>query len=145
MTRPELSDTFCHMTKRISAAPVRPPLTDLENAVMRAVWDKGPSSVETVHQVISRTRSLKEGTTRTLLRRLEQKGYLKHEEQDRAYIYTAVEPARSMAARAVRQIVDRLCQGSFEELVSGLVESKAMSNAEMEKLEEFVRAKRAGR
>jgi BlaI family transcriptional regulator, penicillinase repressor len=132
------------MTKRISGAPVRPPLTDLENAVMQAVWDKGSSSVEAVHQVISRTRSLKEGTTRTLLRRLEQKGYLKHAEQERAYIYTAVEPARSMAARAVRQIVDRLCQGSFEELVSGLVESKVMSNAEMEKLEEFVRTKRAG-
>lgn len=111
---------------------------------MQAVWNKGPCSVETVHQVISRTRDLKEGTTRTLLRRLEQKGYLKHEEKERAYIYSAVEPARSMAARAVRQIVDRLCQGSFEELVSGLVESKAMSEAEMQKLEEFVRTKRAG-
>jgi BlaI family penicillinase repressor len=132
------------MTKRISAAPVRAPLTELENAVMRAVWDQGPCSVETVHQVISRTRSLKEGTTRTLLRRLEQKGYLKHEEKDRAYIYTAVEAARSMAARAVRQIVDRLCMGSFEELVSGLVESKILSNAELDKLEAFVRSRRAG-
>lgn len=129
------------MTTRITA-PVRGPLTDLDNAVMRAVWDQGPCSVETVHQAISRTRTLKEGTTRTLLRRLEQKGYLKHEEKDRAYIYSAVEPARSMAARAVRQIVDRLCQGSFEELVSGLVESKVMTNAEMDKLEEFVRARR---
>jgi BlaI family penicillinase repressor len=132
------------MTKRISAAPVRAPLTELENAVMRAVWDQGSCSVEAVHQVVSRSRSLKEGTTRTLLRRLEQKGYLRHQEKDRAYIYTAVEPARSMAARAVRQIVDRLCQGSFEELVSGLVEAKVMTNAEMDKLEEFVRAKRAG-
>jgi BlaI family transcriptional regulator, penicillinase repressor len=132
------------VTRRISAAAVRAPLTDLENSVMQAVWDKGPCSVDTVHQIISQTRDLKEGTTRTLLRRLEQKGYLKHEEQDRAYIYSAVEPARSMAARAVRQIVDRLCRGSFEELVSGLVESKAMSEAEMQKLEEFVRTKRAG-
>ncbi len=111
---------------------------------MRAVWDQGSSSVEAVHQVVSRSRSLKEGTTRTLLRRLEQKGYLRHQEKDRAYIYTAVEPARSMAARAVRQIVDRLCQGSCEELVSGLVEAKVKTNAEMDKLEEFVRARRAG-
>jgi BlaI family penicillinase repressor len=129
---------------RISGAPVRAPLTELENAVMQAVWNQGTCSVEAVHQVISRSRSLKEGTTRTLLRRLEQKGYLRHQEKDRAYIYSAVEPARSMAARAVRQIVDRLCQGSFEELVSGLVESKVMTNAEMDKLEEFVRARRAG-
>lgn len=138
------------MTKRISGPgggkqlKVRGPLTDLENAVMRAVWDHGPCSVETAHHAISRAHSLKEGTTRTLLRRLEQKGYLKHEEKDRAYFYSAVEPARSMAARAVRQIVDRLCRGSFEELVSGLVESKAMSESEMQKLEEFVRSKRSG-
>ena len=138
------------MTKRIGEAAggkqlkVRGPLTELENDVMRAVWDQGPCSVETVHQAISRTHDLKEGTTRTLLRRLEQKGYLRHEEKDRAYIYSAMEPARSMAARAVRQIVDKLCQGSFEELVSGLVESKALSEAEMEKLEAFVREKRAG-
>jgi BlaI family transcriptional regulator, penicillinase repressor len=128
------------MTTRI--AQVRAPLTDLEGDLMRAVWDQGPCSVEAVHQIISRTRSLKEGSTRTLLRRLEQKGYLKHEEKDRAYIYTAVEPARSLAARAVRQILDCLCQGSVEELVSGLVESKVLSNAEMERLEQFVRARK---
>ena len=128
------------MTSRI--AQVRAPLTDLEGDLMRAVWDQGPCSVEAVHQIISRTRSLKEGSTRTLLRRLEQKGYLKHEEKDRAYIYSAVEPARSLAARAVRQILDHLCQGSVEELVSGLVESKVLSNAEMEQLEQFVRARK---
>jgi BlaI family transcriptional regulator, penicillinase repressor len=128
------------MTSRI--AQVRAPLTDLEGDLMRAVWDQGPCSVEAVHQIISRTRSLKEGSTRTLLRRLEQKGYLKHEEKDRAYIYTAVEPARNLAARAVRQILDRLCQGSVEELVSGLVESKVLNNAEMEQLEQFVRARK---
>jgi BlaI family penicillinase repressor len=131
------------MTKRI--AQVRAPLTDLEGDLMRAVWDQGPCSVEAVHKIISRTRSLKEGSTRTLLRRLEQKGYLKHEEKDRAYIYTAAEPARSLAARAVRQILDRLCQGSVEELVSGLVESKVLSNAEMEQLEQFVRARKKKR
>jgi predicted transcriptional regulator len=128
------------MTKRI--AQVRAPLTDLEGDLMRAVWDQGPCSVEAVHQIIARTRSLKEGSTRTLLRRLEQKGYLKHEEKDRAYIYTAVEPARSLAARAVRQILDRLCQGSVEELVSGLVESKVLNSTEMEQLEQFVRARK---
>jgi predicted transcriptional regulator len=55
-------------------ARVKSPLTDLENAVMGAVWDSGPCSVEAVYQVVSRTRDLKETTVRTLLRRLEQKG-----------------------------------------------------------------------
>jgi predicted transcriptional regulator len=111
---------------------------------MRVVWDKGPSSVEAVHQGVSHNRDLKETTIRTLLRRLEQKGYLRHESDGRAYIYRAVEPARSLAARAVRQIVDRFCQGSVEELVSGMVEAKVVSKDELARLEEFVRGRRQG-
>jgi BlaI family transcriptional regulator, penicillinase repressor len=124
---------------------VRAPLTELESAVMRVVWDTGPSSVEAVHQAVSRHRDLKETTVRTLLRRLEQKGYLRHESDGRAYIYRAVEPARSLAARAVRQIIDRFCQGSVEELVSGMVEAKVVTSQELESLEQFVRVRRGGK
>jgi BlaI family penicillinase repressor len=133
------------MTMRAaSGASVRAPLTELENEVMRAVWDAGPCSVEAVHQTVSRKRSLKETTIRTLLRRLEQKGYLRHKEDGRAYIYQAVEPARNLAARAVRQIIDRFCQGSVEELVSGMVESKVLSKRELDNLEAFVRNRKQG-
>jgi BlaI family transcriptional regulator, penicillinase repressor len=133
------------MTKRTdSGARVRAPLTDLENEVMRAVWDGGTCSVEDVHQVISRNRNLKEATTRTLLRRLELKGYLTHESDGRAYLYRAMEPARSLAARAVRQIIDRLCQGSVEELVSGMVDAKVLSKSDLDRLEKLVRNRRRG-
>jgi BlaI family penicillinase repressor len=133
------------MTKRTApGARVRNPLTDLESEVMRVVWDAGPCAVEAVHQVVSRKRNLKETTVRTLLRRLEQKGYLTHESDGRAYIYRAVEPSRNLAARAVRQIIDRFCQGSVEELVSGMVEAKVLSETEIDRLEKFVRHRRPG-
>jgi BlaI family transcriptional regulator, penicillinase repressor len=133
------------MTKRkASKASVRSPLTDLENEIMSAVWKRGRSSVEAVYDVISTKRKLKESSVRTLLRRLEQKGYLRHEIEGRAYIYVAVEPARSLAGRAVRQIIDRLCQGSVEELVSGMVEAKVLSTDELDRLAEFVRKRRKG-
>ena len=83
-------------------------------------------------------------TVRTLLRRLEQKGYLGHESEGRAYVYRATEPSRSLAARAVRQIIDRFCQGSVEELVSGMVEAKVLSKDEMDQLEAFVRSRKSG-
>jgi BlaI family penicillinase repressor len=134
------------MTRSIrSGARVRSPLTELENEVMQAVWDAGPCAVEAVYLVVSRKRDLKETSVRTILRRLEQKGYLKHEEQGRAYVYRAAEPARNLAARAVRQIIDRFCKGSVEELVSGMVEAKMLSNREMERLEEFVRDNKGGK
>jgi len=109
---------------------------------MQAVWSAGTATVEAVHQVVSRNRDLKEATTRTLLRRLEQKGYLTHESDGRAYVYQAVEPARNLAARAVRQIIDRLCQGSVEELVTGMVDAKVLDKTEIEKLEKLVRNRR---
>jgi predicted transcriptional regulator len=111
---------------------------------MRAVWDAGTCSVEAVHQAVSRHRSLKETTIRTLLRRLEIKGYLRHEADGRAYVYTAVEAASSLAARAVRQIIDRFCKGSVEQLVSGMVDAKVLSKGELSRLEEFVRSQRKG-
>ena len=86
------------MTKRTaSGARVKAPLTELENEVMQAVWKAEPCSVEAVYLAVSRKRNLKEATIRTLLRRLEQKGYLRHEAEGRAYIYRAVEPARTAA------------------------------------------------
>jgi BlaI family penicillinase repressor len=116
----------------------------LENEVMQVVWNTGPCPVEAVHQVVSRKRKLKETSVRTILRRLEQKGYLRHEEKGRAYVYRAVETSRSLAARAVRQIIDRLCKGSVEELVSGMVEARVLSKDEMERLEGFVLGHRRG-
>jgi predicted transcriptional regulator len=123
---------------------VKAPLTDLESSVMQAVWDSGPSSVEAVHQIVSRKRDLKEATVRTLLRRLEHKGYLRHEEEGRAYVYHAIEPSSGIAARAVRQIIDRFCQGSVEELVSGMVDSNVLSTSELNRLEAFVKSRRKG-
>ena len=129
------------MKRERRRAPVRPPLSNLEDDVMQAVWKAAPCTVDTVHAAVSRTRDLKEVTTRTVLRRLEQKGYLRHDVAGRAYIYRAVEAPRSLAARAVRQIIDRLCHGSVEELVSGIVEGNVLSAAELDALEASVKAR----
>src|SRR5262245_14799192 len=121
---------------------VRAPLTDLEHDVMQAVWEGGPSAVDAVHKTVARKRPLKEATIRTILRRLEHKGYLSHQAEGRAYVYRAVEPQRGLAARAVRQIIDRFCRGSVEDLVSGMVDANLLTKAELSALEELVRQRR---
>jgi BlaI family transcriptional regulator, penicillinase repressor len=65
-----------------------------------------------------------------------------HESEGRAYVYRAAEPARSLAARAVRQIIDRFCQGSLEELVSGMVDANVVNKEDLDNLERFVRNRR---
>jgi predicted transcriptional regulator len=126
-------------------AAVRSLLSDLEHDVMHAVWQAGPATVETVHDIVARRRDLKEVTTRTILRRLEHKGYLRHEVSGRAYVYRAVEEPRSLAARAVRQLIDRFCRGSVDEFVTGLVEADVLSEAELAALERSVRTRSAAR
>jgi len=131
------------MTKRNASGPtVKAPLTDLESEVMRVVWSGEPCSVEAVHRRVSRNRDLKETTVRTLLRRLERKGYLIHESEGRAYLYRSTESSKGLAARAVRQIIDRFCEGSVEELITGMIDTSALSNDEMDRLEELVRTYR---
>jgi len=129
------------MKRNTPRARARPALSDLEHQVMQAVWAAGPCTVETVHQAVSRQRDLKEVTIRTVLRRLEQKGYVQHEVEGRAYIYRAMEASRSLAARAVRHILDRFCHGSVDELVSGLVEANVLSEAELDALEASIKAR----
>ena len=133
------------MKRTVLRARSRPALSDLEHQVMQAVWASGPCAVEQVHQAVSQQRELKEVTIRTVLRRLEQKGYLEHEVEGRAYIYRAVEAPRSLAARAVRHILDRFCHGSVDELVSGLVEANVLSDAELEALETSIKARTRAR
>jgi BlaI family penicillinase repressor len=128
--------------RRSSIAKLRAPLSELDRAVMQAVWDQAPCSVEAVHRHVSRTRDLKEVTVRTILRRLEHKGYVHHTVEGRAYLYHPSASARTLAARAVRTIVDTFCRGSVEELVSGLVEGDVLNDAELRTLESTVREHR---
>jgi BlaI family penicillinase repressor len=137
--------TTCTMTKKKqSRTVIRPLLAELENEVMQAVWKIEPCSVEAVHAIVSRKHDLKETSVRTMLRRLEQKGYLVHESDGTAYIYRATETPRNLAARAVRQLIDRFCKGSVEELVTGMVDANVLSREEMKRLEELVRSQRKG-
>jgi BlaI family transcriptional regulator, penicillinase repressor len=130
--------------RKETKALVRPPLTDLENEIMQIIWSRGASSVEAVHAALVPARRLKESSVRTMLRRLEKKGYLSHEARDRAYIYSAGETQHSLAARAVRQIIDRFCRGSVEELVTGMVDAKVLSDEELGRLAHLARKRRKG-
>src|SRR5881397_253834 len=123
------------MTKRSTpGGRLRPPLTDLEGRIMEVVWRRGTASAESVREALAPERPLKESTVRTLLGRLEAKGYLTHDLEGRTFLYRAVETPRRLAARAVRQIVDRFCQGSLEDLVTGMVDAKLLDREELARL-----------
>ena len=104
-----------------------PELGDLEHEVMQLVWANGPVTAEAVRERLSRP--LKESTVRTVLRRLEDKGYTTHTVDGRTYVYQAAEPRGRVAAKAVQRIVDWFCNGSVEEVLVGMVENAMLMGA----------------
>ncbi len=109
-------------------------LGEVEQAVMDYIWTHGPSSSEACREALASSRPMKDSTIRTVLRRLEEKGYLKHEIQGRTFIYRASDARQSVAVRAVKGIIDRFCGGSAEELVLGMVDSAVLSRKQLERL-----------
>ena len=82
-------------------------LGEVEQAVMDYVWANGPCSSEECRESLTSTRPMKESTIRTVLRRLEQKGYIEHSVHGRTFIYRAAEPRQNVVAQAVKNLIDR--------------------------------------
>jgi BlaI family transcriptional regulator, penicillinase repressor len=109
-------------------------LGEVEQMVMDYVWQHGPCSAESCREALAATRPMKDSTVRTVLRRLEQKGFVSHEVDGRTFIYRAAENRQNVAVRAVKSIIDRFCGGSAEELVVGLVNSDVIDRRQLERL-----------
>jgi len=106
-----------------------PDLSELEREVMRLIWANGSMTAETVQEGLARR--LRESSVRTVLLRLEKKGYLNHSVEGRTYLYRATEARQKVAAKAVRRIADWFCGGSLEEMLVGMVDSKILSDEEL--------------
>ncbi|HEV2617571.1 MAG TPA: BlaI/MecI/CopY family transcriptional regulator [Candidatus Acidoferrales bacterium] len=109
-------------------------LGEVEQAVMDYVWSHGPCTSEACREALAEERPMKESTIRTVLRRLEEKGYVAHETRGRTYIYRAAEARQNVAARAVKSIIDRFCGGSAEQLVIGMVDNEVIDRKVLERL-----------
>lgn len=122
---------------------LKPALSPLEQEVMNAIWSRGAATASDVQQALRPRRDLKDSTVRTLLTRLEAKGYLEHEVAGRSFVYSSLEPPRNLAVRAVRQILSRFCQGSVESLLLGMVDEEIVDPDELQRIVNRLAAERA--
>ena len=111
-------------------------LGELERSVLVIVWRLGSVSADRVREELDRP--LKDSTVRTVLRRLEEKGYLAHSVEDRTFVYRPSQSRQRVAGRAVKRIVDWFCEGSVEALLVGMVDSKVLDRAELQRLAEHI-------
>ncbi len=107
-------------------------LGELERDILSIVWRLGSVTAEQVREDLGRP--LKDSTIRTVLRRLEEKGYLTHSLDNRTFLYRPAESRQRVAGRAVKRIVDWFCEGSVEALLVGMVDSQVLDRAELQRL-----------
>jgi len=109
-------------------------LGEVEQLVMDYFWTHGPSTAEACREALASSRPMKDSTIRTVLRRLEEKGYLTHQIEGRTFIYQASDARQNVAVRAVRGIIDRFCGGSAEQLILGMVDNAVLNRRQLERL-----------
>ena len=107
---------------------------------MDAIWKRSSATTEDVREALAARHPMKDSTARTVLKRLEEKGYLEHRVEGRTNIYRGLTAPQNVAIRAVRQIIDRFCGGSVEQLLVGMVNDEVLDEQELQRL-----AKRIGR
>jgi predicted transcriptional regulator len=125
-----------------SAKRPRKPLSELEHLVMDVLWKRSESTAEDVREALSKRHPMKDSTARTMLKRLEDKGYVKRHVDGRTNVYRVSEPPGNLAVAAVQQIINRLCGGSVEQLIVGMVDREILDERELRRLAEKLRRRK---
>ena len=110
--------------------------TARELDVMNALWDRGPSTVAEVRKALED--ELAYTTVLTILRILEEKGYVGHEAEGRAHRYQALVERSEAGESALRRLTNRLFSGSRELLLTRLVEDDELTEAELRRMRDLL-------
>jgi BlaI family penicillinase repressor len=120
----------------------RKALTLLEQLLMDYVWAHPACTADSCRAGLAKQRVLKDSTIRTILRNLEQKGYVTHRVEGRTFVFRAVDTKRNVAVHAVQQLIDRFCGGSVEELLVGFVDNQVLEPEQLQRLAKKIAARK---
>ena len=104
----------------------------------RLFGDQGEVTVTEVRSALSQTKDVARNTVQTMMVRLEEKGWLKHRERGRTFLYSAKVPRRSALGEKVSQMIDRMFAGSADQLMTALMEYRGLSNEEAERIQAMI-------
>jgi predicted transcriptional regulator len=111
-------------------------LTDREADVMQVLWEHGPSVVNEVKDKLAD--DLAYTTVLTILRTLEQKGYVKHEEEGRVHRYSAAVKETAARKSALHHLTGKLFKGSSELLFTHLVSDQKLSKDQIQRMRDLL-------
>jgi BlaI family transcriptional regulator, penicillinase repressor len=102
-------------------------LTPQELAIMKVVWPLGQATVRDVYEVFRERRPLAYTTVMTMMKVLEEKGYLKKVMVDRAHLYRPARPRQQVMGAMVRDFVDRVFDGASDALLLQLARDNKLT------------------
>ena len=105
--------------------------TDAELAILRILWERGPSTVRQVHDILGLERTAAYTTALKLLQIMTEKGLVERDERDRTHIYRARLSEETTQRQLVRDLVDRAFGGSSTKLVMQALATKRASADEL--------------
>jgi predicted transcriptional regulator len=121
------------MTKRRLQA-----VSPAETEILRLVWQLEKATVQEVCKKLPVKRKITYATVQTLLRRLESKGYLRHETRGKAHVFFAAVKSDKVIKRSVNDFLDRLFGGDPVPLMQYLAEHGKIDTDDIEKLKRLI-------
>ena len=119
----------------------RPAMSPAETEVLRLVWGSRQATVRQVYDALPANRKVHYLTVATLLRRLEEKGYLKHRVRGKAFIYTPAVKKEDVINRTIGDLVQRLFGGNPVPLMQHLALHSEISEEDIERLRDLAKKK----
>ena len=108
-----------------------PKPTDAELAILRILWERGPSTVRQVHEILAGDRPAAYTTALKLLQIMTEKGLVERDERDRTHIYRARLSEEVTQRQLVRDLLERAFGGSSGKLVMQALATKRASAEEL--------------
>jgi predicted transcriptional regulator len=117
---------------------VLPKPTDAELAILRILWERGPSTVRQVHEQLARDRQAAYTTALKLLQIMTEKGLVERDERERTHIYKARLSEDQTQRQLVRDLLDRAFGGSAGKLVMQALAAKRASPDELREIRKVI-------
>jgi BlaI family transcriptional regulator, penicillinase repressor len=115
-----------------------PTLTPQELAIMKVVWSMETATVRDVYERLRTRRDVAYTTVMTMMKILEQKGYVTKARGERAFVYRAARPRQQVLGGMVREFVDRVFDGASRPLLVHLVKSAKLSDRQRKALQRAI-------
>ena len=117
-------------------------LSDLQLAVMRALWDLGEARVGDVHAELEKTRTIAATTVATLLARLEKRGAVTHRREGRHYVYRAARTEEEVSTTMLGALTRSLFRGRASELIAHLIREQDFGAGDLDEIRRLLEEKR---